>query len=378
MNESRPGVTSAVLSPSQSLKYLVKAVEKLPDLSVVGIAGPGDPFASPEEVLETLRLVRQQYPEILLCVATNGLNIAPYVDRLAELQVSHVTITLNAIDPAIGASIYAWVRDGKTIYRGESAAGVLLQRQRSAIAALKQRGIVVKINTIVIPGINEDHIEEIAREMKRLDADIMNCVPMYPVADTPFEEKQELKPTEIVRLRKIAGSYLPQMNHCTRCRADAAGMLGEEQSAELVAIMGACAINAPEGHELRPYVAVASMEGVLVNQHLGEASHLWIFEHGPEGPRLIGTRETPEEGGGNLRWLELAESLRDCRALLVSGVGPNPRRVIEGKGIRVLEMAGFISEGVNSLYHAGDIPRAMRKHFRSCGAECQGSGMGCS
>jgi nitrogen fixation protein NifB len=120
------------------------------------------------------------------------------------------------------------------------------------------------------------------------------------------------------------------------------------------------------------------MEGVLVNQHLGEASLLWIFECGPEGPRLVGTRETPEEGGGSQRWLEMAESLRDCRALLVGGVGPNPRRVIEGKGIRVLEMAGFISEGVESLYHDGDIPRAMRKHFRSCGAECQGSGMGCS
>src|ERR1019366_7526212 len=97
MNESRPGVTSAVLSPSQSLTYLGKAIEKLPNLSVVGIAGPGDPFASPEEVLETLQLVRRQYPEMLLCVATNGLNIAPYVDRLAELQVSHVTITVNAI-----------------------------------------------------------------------------------------------------------------------------------------------------------------------------------------------------------------------------------------------------------------------------------------
>ncbi len=378
MNESRPGVTSAVLSPSQSLQYLAKAIEKLPNLSVVGIAGPGDPFASPDEVLETLRLVRTQYPDMLLCVATNGLNVHPFVDELAELQVSHVTLTINAINPAIGANIYAWVRDGKTIYRGEPAAEILLQRQLSAITALKQRGIVVKINTIVIPGVNEDHVEEIAQEMTRLGADIMNCVPMYPVADTPFGGKEEINLAEIARMRKTAGAYLPQMNHCTRCRADAAGMLGASQSAELVDIMRACATGGLESLEQRPYVAVASMEGVLVNQHLGEALRLWIFEHGPEGPQLIETRETPEEGGGNARWMELAESLRDCRALLVGGVGPNPRRVIEARGIRVLEMAGFISEGISSFYRVGDIPRAMRKHFKSCGTECQGSGTGCS
>jgi nitrogen fixation protein NifB len=378
MNESRPGVTSAVLSPRQALQYLGKAIEKMPNLAVVGIAGPGDPFASPEETLETLRLVRQQYPEMLLCVATNGLSIHPYVDQLAQLQVSHVTFTVNAVDPAIGSSIYSWVRDGHTIRRGDSAACVLLQRQRRAIAALKKRGIVVKINTIVVPGINDHHVEEVAKEMSGLGADIMNCIPMYPVADTPFEKLEQLKPAEIIRLRKTIGQHLPQMTHCTRCRADAVGMLGEAQSAELVGIMRACATGALEAHERRPYVAVASMEGVLVNQHLGEASRLWIYEQGPEGLRLIGTRETPEEGGGNLRWLELAESLQDCRALLVSGVGRNPRRVIERQGIRIVEMAGLISEGVASLYRTGDVPRTMRKHFTTCGAECQGSGMGCS
>ncbi len=126
MNESRPGVTSAVLEPKQALAYLDKVMERVPQLKVVGIAGPGDPFATPDETLETLRLVREKYPEMLLCVASNGLNVAPYAEDLARLQVSHVTITVNTIDPAIGAKIYSWVRDHKTIYRGEAAARVLL------------------------------------------------------------------------------------------------------------------------------------------------------------------------------------------------------------------------------------------------------------
>ncbi len=73
-NESRPGVTSAVLTPPQALAYLEDVLKRDPRIAVVGIAGPGDPLATPERTLETLRLVRQGHPELLLCVATNGLD----------------------------------------------------------------------------------------------------------------------------------------------------------------------------------------------------------------------------------------------------------------------------------------------------------------
>ena len=67
------------------------------------------------------------------------------------------------------------------------------------------------------------------------------------------------------------------MEHCTRCRADAVGLLGEpeQQPGGLDAGLRE-RIAGPESE--RPYVAVASMEGILVNQHLGEATRLWIFE----------------------------------------------------------------------------------------------------
>ena len=113
INESRPGVTSNVLTPGQAVAYLESVVAKRPEISVVGIAGPGDPFANPEETMQTLRLVRKKFPKLMLCVATNGMGVGPYIDELAELNTSHVTITMTAIDPEIGAKIYSWVRDGK-------------------------------------------------------------------------------------------------------------------------------------------------------------------------------------------------------------------------------------------------------------------------
>ena len=257
MNESRPGVTSAVLQPKQALAYLDKVLERVPQLKVVGIAGPGDPFANPDETMETLRLVREKYPEMLLCVASNGLNVEPYAEELAKLQVSHVTITMNAVDPEIGEKIYSWVRDHKTIYRGPAAARLLLERQLSAIKTLKAAGVTIKINTILLPGINEDHVEAVAMKMRELGADIMNCIPLLPVADTPFENLGEVAPMAVKESSgaKVA-ALLPQMEHCSRCRADAVGMLGADQSSEFVTLMQDSKNGLFDDRKGRPYVAV--------------------------------------------------------------------------------------------------------------------------
>ena len=109
-------MTSTVLRPGQALEYYKQVRSRLPDLSVVGIAGPGDPFANAEETMETLPLVHQEDPEVLLCVATNGLSIGPYLDDLAELEVSHVTITINAVDPLVGRKIYAGCATGRACF----------------------------------------------------------------------------------------------------------------------------------------------------------------------------------------------------------------------------------------------------------------------
>jgi nitrogen fixation protein NifB len=379
MNESRPGVTSAVLAPKQALAYLDKVLERVPQLKVVGIAGPGDPFATPDETLETLRLVREKYPEMLLCVASNGLNVEPYAEELARLQVSHVTITVNTVDPVIGAKIYSWVRDHKTIYRGEAAARLLLERQLASIKALKAAGVTLKVNTILVPGVNDDHVEVVAEEMRALGADVMNCIPLYPVAGTPFGEIDELPLDYVKEIRGKVSEIIPQMEHCTRCRADAVGLLGKDQSQELVTLMQDSANGLLDDRTTRPYVAVASMEGVLINQHLGEAEKLWIFEHDEFKPRLVEMRNAPEPGGGNQRWRDLADTIADCHSILIAGVGRAPRWVMEKSGLRVIEASGFIAQAMEGLHRSGDVPAAMKKQFKSCGSSgCEGTGAGCA
>ena len=129
MNESRPGVTSAILPPDRAVEYLDEVLKKEPRITVVGIAGPGDPMAEAKRTLETIERINAKYPNMLYCLSSNGLALPEHVDRLAELGVTHVTVTMNAVDPQIGAKIYSWVRVGKVVYRGVEGAKILLERQ---------------------------------------------------------------------------------------------------------------------------------------------------------------------------------------------------------------------------------------------------------
>lgn len=384
MNESRPGVTSTVLTPQQAIAYLSDVVAKRPEITVMGIAGPGDPFANPEETMATLRLTRKHFPKMILCVATNGLNVAPYVDEMAELRVSHLTLTINAVDPEIGGEIYAWVRDGKRPLRGAEAAAVLSARQMEALVKLKARGITVKVNTIIMPGVNDDHIPEIAKKVSALGADIMNLMPLVPVKGAVFEELPPPDTMTTARLRLQCGQLLPQMTHCARCRADAVGYVGENMTTEQHDALKHYANSSlnPAENDARPFVAVATMEGALVNQHLGEADRFLVYEQNAEIPgsfRLKEIRPAPPEGGGDARWAELAVTLKDCRALLVNAAGPTPMKVLTQHGLKVIEMEGLIDEGLRAVFAEKPIPAAMKRRFTGCGAgiTCKGTGNGC-
>ncbi|MGO9622418.1 MAG: nitrogenase cofactor biosynthesis protein NifB [Desulfobaccales bacterium] len=380
VNESRPGVSSAVLSPTQAIAYLEQVLEAEPRITVAGIAGPGDPFANPLETMETLRLIRRQFPDLLLCLASNGLGLLPYLDELAELKVSHVTITVNAVDPEIGSRIYGWVRDQKRVYRGMAAADLLLSRQLAAIAGLKARGLVVKVNTIVIPGVNDHHVPAVARKMVELGVDLLNCMPVYPNADTPFGELPEPEPAAMAAIQAAAEEFLPQMRHCTRCRADAVGLLGDDRSPEWRGCLSACAQTSPSSpDESRPYVAVASREGALVNLHLGEADYFQIWGPADRGFRLLEERAAPAPGNGSNRWWALAEILKDCRAVLVSALGDTPGAILREAGVIPVEMSGFIEVGLSRIY-AGESLASLKGRrgglSRACCSKGQGEGCG--
>ncbi|MBN1615960.1 MAG: nitrogenase cofactor biosynthesis protein NifB [Spirochaetales bacterium] len=378
VNESRPGVTSCILSPDQAVTYLREVDSRIKDLAVVGIAGPGDPFANPEETIATMEKVHQKFPDKILCLATNGLGLAEYVERISRVNVSHVTITMNAVDPEIGAQIYAWVRFGNRVMRGTEGAAFLLSRQTKAIKLLKEKGITVKINTVIIPGINDEHAEEVARYAAELGADVQNCIPLMHVEDTAFEGRKTPNAAEMQALRFATGKHLKQMSHCARCRADAVGKLGEANSKEIEQLLQNA--SRPKASADRPYIAVASREGLFVNCHLGEATQLWIFASEDGKISLRERRPTPVPGDGNVRWNNMADTLSDCFAILASGSGASPQKTLSERGITVVAAECLIRDAASPLFEGKPIPRALEKKTGTCasGAGCSGTGTGCA
>ena len=296
VNESRPGVTSGVLDPASAVKYLRELSKVMENISTIGIAGPGDPFANPEETMNTLRRVKTEFPDKIFCLSTNGLGLEPYIPEIAELGVTHVTLTINAVDPAISAKIYRWVRYEKKVYRGEEGAALLLHKQLNCIPLLKEHGIVVKINSIIIPGINDHHIHNVARVCESLGADIMNCIPLIPTEETPIESVPKPDAVTILRVRENSKEYLPMMSHCARCRADAAGLLGQDMSDAYTILQGVLNSSKEDEVDDKPYVAVATNDGQLVHLPLGAARHVYIYQRAPQGYQYVETRQIPEPG----------------------------------------------------------------------------------
>lgn len=225
VNESRPGVTGRVMEPEEAVEYLGEMLHFMPFVTVAGIAGPGDAFCEPERTLKTVEMVRRSYPKLNVCLSTNGLDIGPHIGDLASLGVGYVTVTVNAATPETGALIYSHIRTRSGVLRGVEGAGFLIGRQLGAIAALKAEKIVVKVNTVVVSGVNEGEIEGVARFVSKLGADIMNIIPAMAVPGTAFEHAPPVSSSELNSLRTGAAAHIRQMRHCVRCRADAAGLL---------------------------------------------------------------------------------------------------------------------------------------------------------
>jgi nitrogen fixation protein NifB len=376
-NESRPGVCSVLLSPVQARNYLQALNEKMSGISVVGIAGPGDPFANPEETMLTLKLVKKAFPDMLFCLSTNGLDLAPYIDEIVETGISHITLTVNSLNPETLAKMYRWVRHNRRIYRGQEAGRILLEQQLKCIELLKSKGTVVKINTVICPGINDGEVAEIAAKVASLGADTMNCLPMYPAENTEFALLKEPSKEMMNAIKLSIAEYILPMAHCSRCRADAAGLLGRD-SVEAMNMIGQFSTMVANAGEERTRVAATSNEGLLVNLHLGEARKVYVFEKNDNGYHFVETRNTPPEGGGVERWKELAtKTLADCQAILVGGIGQSPMRVLHANGIKVIQMNGLINAGLDTVYLNLPIKTLCQSDYTRCGEACGGTGTGC-
>ena len=233
-NESRPGVTSSLLSPEGAVDRIYEVKRLFNEISVAAVAGPGDSLAEPRNTMKTFELVKNEFPEIILCMSTNGLNLAENLEELKEKGVNFITVTLNAVDASVAQKIYRYVNYKGIIYTEKDAAKLLLDRQISGIENAVKMGFTIKINSVLIPGVNDFHIKDISAQVKKLGVYLFNVMPMIP-AEKSYFYKIGLKGAsrkDVAGITKdIEGINI--MDHCRQCRSDAAGLLDEDLSKKL-------------------------------------------------------------------------------------------------------------------------------------------------
>ena len=340
-NESRPGVTSEVLTPQQASDKVAFVYGQIPELKVIGIAGPGDPLAN-ESTFETIRLVHERFPELTMCISTNGLALPGNARRLYDLGVRFLTITMNAVDPEIGAKVYSHVSSEGGVLKGVEGAAHLIENQKKGLDECVELGMVVKINIVMIPGVNDSHIPDLARYVKAHGAYTVNILPLIPVEGTPFESMEAPSPEMRKNLMDRCGDIgIKVMRHCKQCRADAIGKLGDDRSGEFSGC-GSCRTSEHRTiliGELRNVVAVATDDGEHVNRGFGNTSEFRIYDiaSGSEVGRVpVDTSGSVAGKSHKDHIAKILMSLNAPRCIAVSEIGSYPERMVTSQGTNLI------------------------------------------
>ncbi len=339
-NESRPGVTTKVLNPEEAFQRYLEVRSKVDNLTVVGIAGPGDALANFEETKRVLTLIREHDKKITFCLSTNGLMLPQYANELIELGVTHVTVTMNTIQPKTGAKIYKYVDYMGTRYYDETAASILLSNQLAGIKMLTRQGIVCKINIVVLKGINDQEISEVVAKAKELGATITNIMQLIPVKGSVFEDLPLVSNKEIQEIRKASEPILKQMYHCKQCRADAIGTLEQDRSIEFQS-------------EKTFHMAVATKSGMVVDQHFGQVSEFYVYEY-RNGVAIFKEKRKVQkycEGSADCdekpdKMDSIIHTISDCDAVIAMRIGEAPKSKLIQKGIRIFTTYDRIEDSV--------------------------------
>jgi nitrogen fixation protein NifB len=353
-NESRPGVTSEVLTPDQALAKVRAVKKEIPQLSVIGIAGPGDPLAN-ENTFDALELIGKEMPDLTLCVSTNGLALPDCAQRLYELGVRFVTVTMNCLDPEVGARIYdAVIFNGKR-YGGVEGAAILRDRQIEGIRKCVELKMLVKINIVMIPGINDSHIPDLVKKVRDMGVYIVNILPLIPVEGTKFSDIPAPTPLERRDMMDRCELDVKMMRHCRQCRADAIGLLNQDRSSEFVHIEGCGLRDNPIDAQIMVHdeskVAVATRDGLNVDSGFGNASEFRIYATDGDTVRFLKTVEIDRSGtvaGEDHRQhiQSIVSKLKDCGTVIVEEIGPMPTRILAELGVKVVIASGDVNAAI--------------------------------
>ena len=91
-----------------------------------------------------------------------------------------LTVTVNSVDPEIQALISPKIAWRRKRVNGTEAGRRLIESQLTGVARATSLGLTIKINTVLIPTVNDHHIGEVAAAVAKAGARMINIIPLIP------------------------------------------------------------------------------------------------------------------------------------------------------------------------------------------------------
>jgi nitrogen fixation protein NifB len=257
------------------------------------------------------------------------------------------------------------------------------------LQALKEADILCKVNSVMIPGINDQHLVEVNKVIREKGAFLHNIMPLIsaPEHGTYFGLNGQPGPTnkELKEVQDQCSGNMKMMRHCRQCRADAVGLLGEDRSQEftkekllemspeydlekrqqvqegiekfreeLKLARQKVTVGKKIPNRLKILVAVATKGGGLVNQHFGHAKEFQVYEVDGNEVRYVSHRRIDQycQGGyGEEATAEnIIKAIADCQAVLVAKIGNCPKEKLHAAGIQTVESYDLIEKVALEFY----------------------------
>jgi cyclic pyranopterin phosphate synthase len=165
-------------------------------LEKVRITG-GEPLLR-RDLVKLIEMLRTTAPDIDLALTTNGVLLNRYAEALREAGLDRVTVSLDAVEP----SVFATMADTEQFGPADVLAG---------IRAAQDAGLGVKVNTVVRKGVNEHQIFKLADACMELQVPL-RFIEFMDVGNTNAWNIEEVLTGEEIRQRveRHVGLLLPK------------------------------------------------------------------------------------------------------------------------------------------------------------------------
>jgi cyclic pyranopterin phosphate synthase len=120
-----------------------------------------------------------------LTLTTNGSQLRKYARELARYGVRRINVSLDTLDPDKFRDITRWGELGPVL---------------DGIAAAREAGLAVKINTVALKGVNEDEIGDLVAWAHRGSLDI-SLIEVMPLGEIGGDRLMQYLPLSLVRAR---------------------------------------------------------------------------------------------------------------------------------------------------------------------------------